>query len=146
MLIERFLIGKNRFVDHTTFEPGKALPFPPLYVQIFFEHIVADDNGPGIPIGTQAHVHTKNKPCSFNIRQCRNNLFSQTFKKFGIGKFPSRIRTSRSGLATPLLVIDKNQVNIGTDVKFLAAQLTHSHHKQVLRHTTFRAGNAKSLR
>ena len=47
--------------DDARLQPGKAFPLSPLRVEILLEHSKRCDQRPGIPVGTQAGVDSKDE-------------------------------------------------------------------------------------
>ena len=137
---------KNAAVDNASFEPGKALPVATFAVEILFEHCRGNHQRTAVAEGTQTHVDAKHKTGTVNFVNRSNHTSCQTVKELVV-RHLSACRSELSDcLRFAAFVVDEDQINVGTDVKFLPAEFAHADDKQILRFTRDAHRHAEALR
>ena len=110
--------GQARVGNHSTLEPGKALPFAPLLVEIAAQGGQGGDQRAHVAVGAQPGVHAKDEAVGRDVGE---QLAQPAGNALQVARF----------LACVARHVD--QVDVGRDVQFAAAQLAHAHHQHVLR-------------
>ena len=117
--------GQGRY--HPAFEPGKALPFAALGLQIFFQRAQRDRRRPGVAIGPQRQIDTKHKAMLGGLaHQCvqRTHQFAEIFL-VGDAAAPQFVACSLA-----LAFVDVNQVDVAGHIELARAKLAHGQHAQ----------------
>ncbi len=106
-------------------DPGIALPFPALGVEVALQHLEARYQGTAVSIRSQAHVHAEHVAISGDLGQHRDQLARE----------PCEVLVVADPLGTARLAVvgvGENEIDIRRDVQFRAAQLAHAHDVQLL--------------
>ena len=110
--------GQARVGNHPTLEPGKALPFAPLLVEIAAQGGQGGDQRAHVAVGAQPGVHAEDEAVGRDVGE---QLAQPAGNALQVARFLARV---------PCHV---DQVDVGRDVQLAAAQLAHAHHQHVLR-------------
>jgi hypothetical protein len=123
--------------DSTCLDPGIAFPFAALDDQVFLDHAEAGRKRSRSAVRPQRHVDTECKAVFGDFRQGADQLLAENGEKFMVGQ---RSLAGRRSLRFTMLRIDEDQVDIGRNIQFAAAQLTHAQHDHFLRRSGFFSG------
>ena len=101
-----------------------TLPFTALSLVVTLHGIKADGQHATLAPGAQAHVHAEDKTVSGGLVQRLDQLLAQAHKELMMGQ--------RTALAFDftLMLVGKNQVDIGRQVQLVGTQLAHGQHHQ----------------
>jgi len=110
--------GQARVGNHPTLEPGKALPFAPLLVEITAQRGQGGDQRAHVAVGPQPGVHAKDEAVGRDVGE---QLVQSAGNALQVARFLARVARH------------VDQVDVGRDVQLAAAQLAHAHYQHVLR-------------
>jgi hypothetical protein len=108
---------------HAAFEPGKALPFPPLHQKVFLQRPQRDGRRAGVAVGPQRQVHAKDLAMLGRLADERVNPLDRFGKVFVVADAMAPDRVA-GGFA--VVVIDVDQVDVAGDVELASAEFAHA--------------------
>lgn len=112
-------------LDAARLQPGIAFPFPALRDQVVLEGVQAPGQRSGVAIGPQPQVGAEDVAVGVDLGDDRHHAPRQPAVELVVGNGPAPV-----GLA--LVAVQHDQVDVGRDVQFLAAQLAHAHDQHFL--------------
>ena len=119
------LTGQSGVGDHQCLDPGKAFPFTALVVEIVLEHRQVDHQRAGVAVGAQSGIDPKDKAVFGDVRQRPAELAGCPMKEFAAAQ--------ATVLGLTAIAVRKDQVDVRGHIQFVAADLAHADHQQVLR-------------
>ena len=119
------LTGQSGVGDHQCLDPGKAFPFTALVVEIVLEHRQVDHQRSGVAVGAQSGIDPKDKAVFGDVRQRPAELAGCPMKEFAAAQ--------ATVLGLTAIAVRKDQVDVRGHIQFVAADLAHADHQQVLR-------------
>ena len=121
-------------------DPGIAFPLAALAHQILLQGVVAHGQRTGVTPGAQAHVDAKYIAFIGGLVDQANEAFAGSREELMVAH---AARAFTPGFT--FLGIDEDEIDVGGDVEFAAAQLAHADHHQFLAFARFRARHAQRL-
>ena len=138
---------KDGGAHHAALEPGEALPIAPLGVEVLFEHVARAHDRARVAVGAKPHVDAKDEARSPDVVQGGQNPPRESFVKFRNRERAPRVGKFRRWAGFAVFVVEEDEVDVGGDVEFAAAELAHADHDEVLgRSGNGAEGNAVAAR
>ena len=94
---------------HPALEPRKALPFAPLYLQVFLQRCQRDGRGPGIAVGPEGQVHAKDEAVLGGVAHQAVDGLDGAGEVFVVGDLAPAIGCA-GGVA--VVLVDVDQVDV----------------------------------
>ena len=108
---------------HPAFQPGKALPFAALHMQVLFERPERNGRWPGIAVGPQCQVDPKDKAVLGDVANQGVERAHRFGKVLLVGNATAPLRVA-GGVA--VLVVNVNQVDVAGDIQLAGAEFAHA--------------------
>ncbi len=108
---------------HAALEPGKALPFAALHLQVFLQRRQRNSRRPRVAVGPQRQVHAEHAAVLGGVAHCGVDEPGHAGKVFGVGDASAPVGRA-AGLAVVLVYVD--QVDVTGHVELARAQLAHA--------------------
>ena len=119
-------VRAGRVGNDATLDPGVALPLAALHDKVFLQHAQAAGQRTGIAVRAQSHVDAEDVAVFGHVGQCVDQTPAQLREVLVVGQ------RTWAALRVAIVVVQKDQVDVGRDVQLAPTKLAHADHHQLL--------------